>query len=287
MRSHSSSLTLPQVTIVTPSYNQAKFIERTIRSVLEQDYPKLEYIIMDGGSTDGSVEVIRRYAGRLSYWESHPDDGQADAVYRGFERSTGEILGYLNSDDLLLPGALERVGRYFQTHPEEEWVVGGAVTIDPEDRPVLNRIGLPRCNLGVRATFHQLLFHGCHFNQPASFWRREAFFAAGGFDRSLQFCLDRDLYLRLSRRCPSGQIKAFLACFRAHPASKTSTIPQVRNAEREILWAKYGLYERSKAYRVVSAFWHAQRNLLRWRIIQARLLLGLLKYPLPNIQHES
>lgn len=274
------STSLPRISIVTPSFNQGEFLERTILSVLNQGYPNLEYIIMDGGSTDGSIAIIEKYETHLAYWVSEDDGGQADAIFRGFERSTGEILGYLNSDDLLLPGALERVGGYFQAHPEEEWAVGGAMTIDPADQPVLNRIGIPRCNLGLRVTLHQLVFHGCQFNQPASFWRREAFFATGGFDRSLRFCLDRDLYLRLAQRRPSGHIKAFLACFRIHPASKTSTIQSVRDAEREVLCAKCGLYQKSKMYRKACAFSHAQRNLLSWRVIQARLLLRLLKYPL-------
>jgi len=277
----------PKISIVTPSFNQGRFLERTILSVLNQNYPNLEYIIMDGGSTDESVAIIRAYESSLAHWESKKDNGQADAVYRGFERSTGEILAYLNSDDLLLPGALERVGRYFRTHPEQEWVTGGTVIVDPDDQPVLNRIRIPMCNLGARATFHQLLFHGCHFNQPASFWRRDVFFATGGFDRSFQFCFDRDLFLRLAHRCASGQIKAFLACFRRHPASKTSTIPEVRNAEREALWAKYGLYRRSKPYRRASVLWHAQRNLIRSRVIQARLLLGLIRFPPPGTRHES
>jgi GT2 family glycosyltransferase len=270
----------PRISIVTPSCNQGRFLERTILSILNQNYPNLEYIIMDGGSTDESVDIIRKYEEHLAYWVSEKDKGQADAIYRGFERSTGEVLAYLNSDDLLLPGALERVGRYFGAHPEEDWVVGGAVVIDPEDGPVLNRIGIPTCNLGVHASFHQLLFHGCHFNQPASFWRRDAFFATGGFDRSLQFCFDLDLYLRLAQHHPSGRIKAFLACFRVHPASKTSTIPLIRVTEGEALATKYGRYQKTKIYQRASALWHAQRNLIRWRIIQARLLLGLLRYPL-------
>lgn len=270
---------LPRITIVTPSYNQAGFIRETIRSVLDQVYPDLEYIIMDGGSTDGSVEIIQQYADRLTHWESHPDKGQADAVYRGFERSTGAILGYLNSDDVLLPGCLEAVGQYFVEHPQEEWVVGGAVLIGPEGRPLRNRIGIPICNLGAHVSLHQLLFNGCTFNQPASFWRRDSFFAVAGFDKSLQFCFDLDLYLRLARRCPSGRLKRFLACFRVHPTSKTSTIYDVRDAEREVLWTKYGRYQKSKMRQKVSAMWHAQRNFTTCRLMQARLSLGLLRLP--------
>lgn len=270
----------PKISIVTPSFNQGRFLERTILSILNQNYPNLEYIVMDGGSTDNSPEIIRKYEKHLAYWVSEKDNGQADAIYRGFERSTGEILGYVNSDDLLLPAALERVGQYFKAHLDKEWVVGGALVIDAHDQPVLNRIGIPRCNLGVHASFHQLLFHGCHFNQPASFWRRDAFFATGGFDRSLQFCFDRDLYLRLAQRQPSGRINAFLACFRVHPASKTSTIRFIQEAEGEALSTKYGRHQKSKIYQRTAALWHTQRNLFTWRVLQVRLLLGLLRLPL-------
>jgi glycosyltransferase involved in cell wall biosynthesis len=270
----------PKISIVTPSYNQGQFIEETIRSVLLQGYPNLEYIIMDGGSTDGSVEIIQRYTDLLTHWESQKDNGQADAIYRGFERSTGEILGFLNSDDILLPGCLEKVGRYFVAHPKEEWIGGGAVLIGANDQPIYNRIGNPRCNLGSRVSFRSLLFWGIGFYQPASFWRRNAFFAVGGFDRSLQFCFDYDLYLRLAQRRPSGQIKALLACFRIHQASKSSTILNICRTENEILLRKYGRYQKSKRYQKAAAFWYAQRNLIRSLIIRIKLFLGLIRVPM-------
>lgn len=270
----------PKISIITPSYNQAAYLEQTITSVLNQNYPGLEYIVMDGGSTDGSVDIIKRYADRLTYWESGPDKGQADAIYRGFERATGEILGWVNSDDLLLPGCLEKIGQYFAVHPEEEWVVGGTILIASDGRYLPNRIGNPSCNLGDRVTFRHLLFLGCPFNQPASFWRSDAFFAVGGFDRSLQFCFDYDLYFRLAQRRPSGNIKEFFACFRVHPTSKSSTIRDVCHAENELLWRKYGRYQKPAWYRKLAAQWHIQRNLLRSRIIQLKLITGLLKCPL-------
>lgn len=270
----------PQISIVTPSYNQAAYLEQTIESVLSQCYPNLEYIVMDGGSTDGSVEIIKKYAERLTYWASGPDKGQADAIYRGFKIATGEILGWVNSDDLLLPGCLEKVGRYFASHPKEEWLVGGTIPIDRAGRYLYNRIGHPSCNLGARVTFHHLLFFGCPFNQPASFWRKDIFFLIGGFERSLQFCFDYDLYFRLARRRQSANVKEFFACFRIHPASKSSTIRHICQAENELLWRKYGRYQKSAWYRKIAAQWHIQCNFIRSRIIQIKLLLGLLKYPI-------
>src|ERR1035437_1184692 len=126
----------PLITVVTPSFNQADNVERTIQSVLRQEYPALEYIIVDGGSSDGSVAIIRNYADRLHWWCSEPDEGQADAIAKGFARSGGEVLCWLNSDDILLPGALRAVGEYFRDHPLAEVVNGGAYCIDARDEPI-------------------------------------------------------------------------------------------------------------------------------------------------------
>lgn len=272
------TISYPRISIVTPSYNQAAYLEQTLKSVLDQDYPNLEYIVMDGGSTDGSIEIIERYSNKLTYWESGKDKGQADAIYRGFERATGEILGWVNSDDLLLPKSLEKVGRYFNLYPTEEWVTGGCIIIDNAGRYLRNRIGNPKCNLGDRVTFNHLLFFGCAFNQPASFWRKKSFFAAGGFDRSLQFCFDYDMYFLLARQCPSGNIRDYLACFRVHPASKGSTIRDIWRAENESLWHKYGRYEKPAWYRCCVAQLYAKRNFIKSCVLQLRLKTGSLKY---------
>src|SRR5437762_483466 len=120
----------PRITIVTPSFNQAQFLEETIRSVLLQGYPNLEYIVMDGGSTDGSAEILEKYSPWIDHWVSEKDNGQADAIYRGFERATGEIIGWVNSDDLLLPGALAAHAEYFLRHHQAQLVMGGCLWID-------------------------------------------------------------------------------------------------------------------------------------------------------------
>ena len=122
---------LPRISIVTPSYNQARFLEQSMRSILDQGYPNLEYIVMDGGSTDGSAEIIHRYAGWLAYWASEPDGGQADAIRHGFARATGEILAWVNSDDLLLPGSLGHVALQFCRHPEADFTLPASTRKSP------------------------------------------------------------------------------------------------------------------------------------------------------------
>ncbi len=228
-----------KISIVTPSFNQAPFVEQTIRSVLDQQGVEIEYIIMDGGSGDGSVEIIRKYEDRLAHWESAPDKGQADAIYRGFEKATGEILAWLNSDDYYLPGALAHAAALFGEHPSAELLIGGCLTVDPGGKEIYRNYGFP-------FTFDALLHWGCRFNQPASFWKREAFFETGGFDQSLRHCFDYDMYLRLAKRRPAVATPRILAAFRSHPASKTNTLQDVKHEEDRLLWKRYGRYEISE-----------------------------------------
>ncbi|HTX17220.1 MAG TPA: glycosyltransferase family 2 protein, partial [Bacteroidota bacterium] len=216
---------LPRIAVVTPSYNQAAFLERTMRSVLEQDYPELEYIVLDGGSTDDSPKIIGRYASSLAYWESRKDNGQADAVARGFERSSAEILAYINSDDFYFPGAFRRAGEVFSTHPSVEWVIGRSTVVDAGETLMYNW-------RPPKVTYRSLLFSGPYFHQPSSFWRRSAYDAVGGFDRSLHFAFDYDLFLRLAKRGRPYMVDERLASFRIHATSKTTT--QQETCEREV-----------------------------------------------------
>ncbi|MHB1416189.1 MAG: glycosyltransferase family 2 protein [Chloroflexota bacterium] len=227
----------PRISIVTPSYNQAQYLEEAIRSVLLQGYPDLEYFVLDGGSTDGSAEIIQRYADHLAGWRVAPDDGQAAAIKEGLSLASGQLIGWLNSDDVLLPGSLLRVGRYFARNPDVECAVGGTIVIDQSGQVVRSRLHLPRVVTGEAETLWTMLSReGCSFYQPASFWRRSAYMSVGELDQRLRFAMDYDLYLRLAERRPFGRIPFLLAAFRVHPDSKTSTLQEVRRREcRQII----------------------------------------------------
>jgi Glycosyl transferase family 2 len=206
----------PTISIVTPSFGQGGFIERTLYSVVSQNYPALEYVVQDGGSTDDTVDVLRRYERALSRWASEPDQGQGDAINRGFADTTGEIMAYLNSDDLLLPGSLAHVASYFAAHPEVDVVYGNRVMIDEHDRQVGVWVLPPHDD----AELALLDF----VPQETLFWRRRAWEAAGGqIDPGLSFAIDWDLLLRLRE---SGarmvHLPRFLGAFRVHDEQKTA-----------------------------------------------------------------
>ncbi len=211
---------LPQVAIVTPSYGQDRFIERTLRSVLDQAYPKLVYVVQDGGSKDRSAEIIARYASQLYHWESVRDHGQADAIKRGFIHMAAQlapdaIMAWLNSDDLLAPGSLRFAAEYFNRHPDVDVVYGHRIIIDDEDRDV-GRWIMPRHN---PATLEWIDY----IPQETLFWRKRAWDLVGGIDLSFQFALDWDLLARFQQAgCRVVRVPYFLGAFRVHPEQKTS-----------------------------------------------------------------
>lgn len=185
---------LPLVSIVTPSYNQGQFLEATICSVLEQDYARLEYIIIDGGSTDDSPQILSRYANRLAYWESQPDRGQAHAINKGLRRAEGDILGWLNSDDLLLPGVVSQAVDIFARHPEVDVVYGRLERIDASGGLLPTPL-LPK----DRADFElSQVLSECVVNQPGSFWRRSIMEQVGLLDEQLHYSLDYEYWIRLA-----------------------------------------------------------------------------------------
>lgn len=178
----------PRVSIVTPSYNQGQFLEETIRSVLLQGYPNLEYMVLDGGSTDSSLEVIRKYAPWLAYWVSGKDKGQSDAINKGWQRSTGEIIAYLNSDDTLQPEAVARVARTFDRRPEADFACGSCRYVDEASQ--LIRVEHPQ-----RYSLENLAF-GDLFPQPSVFFRRRVLRQIGYLDERLHYVMDYEYWLR-------------------------------------------------------------------------------------------
>jgi GT2 family glycosyltransferase len=220
---------LPRIGVVTPSYGQERFVERTLRSVLDQAYPKLDYVVQDGGSKDRSPEIIRSHAARLHHWESAPDQGQADAIRRGFAHLDGklgadDVMAWLNSDDLLGPGTLRFVGEYFARHPGVDVLYGHRIIIDEQDREVARWI-MPRHN---PATLEWIDY----VPQETLFWRRRAWDLAGGIDPSFQFALDWDLLARFQQAgCRMVRVPYFLGAFRVHAEQKTSQAIHTVGAE--------------------------------------------------------
>jgi glycosyltransferase involved in cell wall biosynthesis len=203
---------LPLVSIVTPTFNMARFLPETIESVLSQDYPRIEYIVMDGGSTDGTQEILRKYGDRL-LWTSEKDNGQSDAVNKGFLKTTGEIFTFLNADDVYYPGAVRTAVEAFQARPEVGVVYGNAV-YTAEDGSVIR-------SYPVDPYDFDRLGHLCFICQPASFIRSDVFRAVGMLDPSLHLTLDYDLWLRIAKQWPMQKVEAMLATSRMYRDNKT------------------------------------------------------------------
>ena len=206
---------LPFISVVTPSYNQARFLEETLTSVRTQDYPRTEHIVIDGGSTDGSVDIIRRHAPHLSYWVSEPDRGQSHAINKGFAQAHGDVLAYLNSDDTYLPGALHKVGEVFAQYPDVDLVYGDYVYTDVGGQPLRRR------HVFASISYESLLYHD-YLGQPAVFFRRSLFERVGPLDESLHYCMDWDLFLRMWRVCRPRHIPLVLATYRLDHAAKSN-----------------------------------------------------------------
>lgn len=204
----------PLVSIVTPSFNQAEFLEATMQSVLNQDYEQIEYIVIDGGSTDGSLQLIKRYAGRLAYWVSEPDQGQTEAINKGFAQATGKYLAWLNADDLLKPNAVAEAVAFLEAHPEVGMVYGEADYIN-EHGHVLGRFP------AAQTDYTRLMQGYVHVPQQAAFWRTELWRQVGPLDPSFYFAMDYDLWVRLAKISRLVYLPRPWAQFRLHSASKT------------------------------------------------------------------
>jgi glycosyltransferase involved in cell wall biosynthesis len=255
---------LPTITIVTPSYNQGEFIEEAMCSVLSQNYPRLQYILMDGGSTDCSRDIIARYSHKLDYWISEKDRGQSDALRKGFSRATGDLLGWLNSDDILYPDALQRVGEAYERSPE--CIIAGNTAVFVEGKPNKSRIIQQR-----RLNVHDMvaIWTGkSSYSQPGVFFPRYAYIQSDGIDETLHQCMDHDLMIRMLRTCPVAYVDEIIAGARLHPRSKTCSQAGAQIAE---------------AYQVSQRYWAE----LPYPAIACRLfsVLGLGRCALGRLYH--
>lgn len=219
----------PVISIVTPSYNHGRFIERTIKSVVEQGYPQLEYMVQDGGSTDETKDVLARHADHLHHYEMRKDNGQSDAINLGFRHASGDVMAYLNSDDLLMPGSLRYVAGYFAEHPDVDLVYGHRVLVDEQDMEI-GRWVMPRHD-------PEVLSWADYVPQETMFWRRSLWERAGGqIDPSWMFAMDWDLLLRFrDADAKVVRLPRFLGAFRIHEAQKTAVIDSEGMSEMDAL----------------------------------------------------
>jgi glycosyltransferase involved in cell wall biosynthesis len=253
----------PRIAIVTPSFNQANYLAATIDSVQAQNYPNLVYFVQDGGSTDGSVDVLKSYGDRLR-WCSEPDKGQAHAINKAFQQVDGEILAFLNSDDVLLPGALSHVARYFQANPHVDVVYSHRICIDQDGREI-GRWLLP-------AHDSELIKWVDFVPQETMFWRRRVWDAVGPIDESFNFALDWDFILRAhAQGFRFRRLRRFLACFRVYDAQKTIALVDQARVESARLRVRHLGHVPHR----VSIAIAVRRYLLRHTLLHIAFRLGL------------
>lgn len=265
----SDSQPLPTVTVVTPSYNQGRFIRETIDSVLSQDYPAIEYMVIDGGSTDDTVSILKSYGSKVS-WISEPDRGQSEAINKGWKRATGEILAWLNSDDIYLPGAISKAVTYLQSHPDVGLVYGDGFHISEEGQALGRFPSEPFSKDRLKET--------CFIAQPGAFMRRSVIEQVGWVQESLRYCMDYDLWIRISKRYQLQYVPIPMASIRLHTECKTVKDRAATYAETvRMLKFNYG-YAAPKwscgyAYRLLDA--RLNRSHVWGKAVFTACLLGL------------
>lgn len=245
---------IPIITVITPSFNQAKYLERTILSVLNQDYPNLEYIIIDGGSKDGSVEIIEKYASHLAYWVSEPDQGQSAAINKGLARASGDWVCWQNSDDIFYPQAFERVLKVIQSNPGLDIIFGDIKIIDQHDHVI-------RQQCYVKPTLNSLLAEGMVISNQAAFWKTSIHKKIGYLNESLHYCFDFEWFLRILKGTKHHyHISKFIGGLRYHDQSKTSLKQDEFHKEFERILKIYPAV-RYKKYYLIRRFFLTSLNL--------------------------
>jgi glycosyltransferase involved in cell wall biosynthesis len=224
---------LPKITVVTPSYNQAQFLEQTILSVIGQEYPNLEYILMDGGSKDGSVEIIKKYEQHFTYWQSEKDNGQGAAINAGFAKATGDILCWLNSDDLFMPGTLLKIGRMFQNISEPTVIFGNCLHFH-ENSAKTRGSDVELCHKILELEMVDYVI------QPSSFWTKSTWEKAGIIDEAYTFAFDWDWFIKVKRAgVKFVPIKDYLSLYRIHEAHKSGSGGNKRALELAQVYKTY------------------------------------------------
>lgn len=246
------NVSLPTISVVTVSYNQADYLRQSMESVLQQDYPYYEYIVIDGASTDGSVEIVKQYQSQLTYWVSEPDHGQSEALLKGFERASGDLLCWLNSDDLFFPGCLNQVAQAYIHHNSPDVITGNIIRID--------EVGNVLCCVRIQGQTHFFGSRGVlNMQAPAIFFRRSLFERAGGVNPQLHTAMDQDLWFRfLKLGAAFVHISEYLGAFRLHGGSKTTSFRRQNPS----------VFEHPEAQLVRERHWP---NLSRNRVRTARL----------------
>lgn len=250
----------PKISVITPSYNQAEFLEATLQSVVRQQYPNVEHIVIDGGSTDGSVEVIRRYEDKLAYWISERDQGQTDALVKGFNKATGDILCWLNSDDLFEPWTLHEVTCFFEDNPTARAVYGDSTWIDLKGKVIRPK---------KEHHFNRFiwLYDHDYLPQPSTFWRAELYEKVGGLDRTFDLAMDSDLWIRFADVVDFYHVRRPWSKMRFYPEQKTQRLHLESNKEALTIRNRYlgrePMYSR-----------HAKRVVAKCSRITLKLLSG-------------
>jgi len=266
----------PLVSIVIPSLNQGEYIEKTIKSVLDQDYHRMESLVVDGGSTDNTLAILKKYEEKIK-WISEKDKGQADAINKGIAMTEGEIVAWLNSDDVYLPGAISRVVNYFRHWDDVKMVYGKSSFIDAAGA-IVGRYPTEPFDFKRLASFNFI-------SQPSVFFKREAFYAVGGLNPNLHYALDYDLWIRIGSNFRVGYFPESLSGYRLHDTSKTVAYQHALKNHKETLAVTRQYYHWAPANRVYSYYYHAVEEKLphclkkvRPLTIAVSLLIAALKY---------
>lgn len=266
-----------KISVIMPSYNQCEFIERSILSVLNQNYPNLEFIIIDGDSKDGTVSIIKNYEQYLSYWVSEPDHGQSDALNKGFAQATGDIFGWLNSDDLYMPGAFERAATAFSKHPDKGIVHGDWLSIDTNDRAIAHEYAFD-------FSLNQFKYEGFHLNAQAMFWRRDVHRRFAGFDLRLHRTMDYQMIVAFGINEGNAaflRVPEAMGCFRRHEDQKTTGVSDAVLNEHHLIAHRYCYEDKYRPigsakrllYRFRRAYWYLKRGGIPYSL--GKLLAGL------------